>query len=279
MFRLPEKRHCGADARRLAAQARRRSGGHVTAEFDRLQQNVARQIEIDRTRLAVARHGEGLVQSIRNEIGPVDALGPFGDRAKDQFGIDLLAGAAKRRRRGAAPGKDHHRQRADKGFGHVGHEIGRAWPGRDQADRRFAGELRVRGRHAGCGLFMADQEMTDLRRVVEAVIDRQHVPAGNAVDRLHALGLQHLNDGAAGRHLLQQCRGCGSELRLWHGRGRTPLGTERRALRRVAACRRSAAGNPVLRHEPLSRWTPATKSRLADYPAILTLTDRRRKSV
>jgi hypothetical protein len=37
---------------------------------------------------------------------------------------------------------------------------------------------------------MADQEMTDLRRVVEAVIDRQHVPVGNAVDRLHTLGLE-----------------------------------------------------------------------------------------
>ena len=142
------------------------------------------------------------MQGIRNEIGAVDAVGPFGDRPKELIGVHLLACAAIRGAGRSAPGEDHHWQRADISFRHIGGEVGRPWSGRDEADGGFAGQLRVGGSHAGGGLLVADEEMTNLRRVVETVIDRQHVSPGYAIDRANALGFQDVDDCAASGHLV-----------------------------------------------------------------------------
>ena len=176
-FRLQQKRGGGADAFRLAAKPRARAGSHVVRELDILQQDVARQIQVDRAGFAVAGDRKGLAQHVRNEIRAIDAFGPFRHRAKHKLGIDFLAGAPKGRCGGAATGEYHHRQGADESLGDVGHQIGRTGPGGDEADRGLARQLRIGRRHACRRLFVTDEKMADLGRVVEAVIDRQHVAA------------------------------------------------------------------------------------------------------
>jgi len=98
---------------------------------------------------------------------------------------------------GAAPGEDHHRQGAHKGFGDIGREIGRARAGGDQADGGLSGELRIGRGHAGGRLLVPDEKVPNLRSVIEPVRDRQDVSARNAIDGAHAFRLEHLHDSVA----------------------------------------------------------------------------------
>ena len=59
------------------------------------------------------------------------------------------------------------------------------------------GELRVARRHVGGDLLVPHQDVADLGRVVERVVDAERVAAGNPEHRLDALGLEHVDDGAA----------------------------------------------------------------------------------
>ena len=191
----------GLQAPAVGARARQRAGGPVAAELHGLRQQVARQVHQHRPRLARARDDEGLAHGFHDQVGAVDTHRPFGDGPEQLLLRDLLAGTAVGVGHGRAAGEDDDGQRADEGFGDAGHQVGGARPCRDAAHAWLSGELRMAGGHAGRNLLVAHQDVADLGRVVQRVVDAQRVAAGHAEDEAHALGLQHLYDRAPGAHL------------------------------------------------------------------------------
>jgi hypothetical protein len=176
--------------------AGRRPDGDVGRGDDLGVEHVTGQVDVHRAGAPAARDRERTAQHVDDEVGPVDADRPLRDRREHAVGVDLLCGAALGVDCRAAAGQDDQRQAADVGLGHAGEQVRRAGPGGDQADAGLAGQLGVGGGHRRGGLLVADEHVADLRRVVERVVDRQHVAARQAEHVAHALGGKHVDDGA-----------------------------------------------------------------------------------
>ena len=167
---------------------------------------VAWDIDQHRPGPAAPSDRERLAQDVDDQVGSVDPNRPFRDRREDPVGRDLLRGAAVRVRRRAAPGDDDDRQAADVCLGNTREEVRAAGPRRDEAHPGLTCQLCVRGRHARRRLLVTNEDVRDLGRVVERVVDAQDVPAGKAEDEAHAFRLQEVDDRTTRLHGLPLVR-------------------------------------------------------------------------
>src|SRR5262249_48591075 len=76
------------------------------------------------------------------------------------------------------------------------HEVGRRGPGGDEADPRLARRPRIAFRRVPRRRLLAYEDVAQALEVVQDVVDRQHGPAGQAEDGVHALTLQTLEQHA-----------------------------------------------------------------------------------
>ena len=116
----------------------------------------------------------------------------LGRGARDADVVGLLEGvvADQVRRHLAREGDD--RDRVHERVLQRRHEVGRRRTRGDQADAGPAGRPGVAlGRVPG-GRLLADEDVAYALEVVQDVVDRQHGPAGQAEDEVHAFALQAL---------------------------------------------------------------------------------------
>ncbi len=165
---------------------------------------VARDVDQHRAGPPRAGDREGLPDDVGDEVGAVDAYRPLRDRGEHPLGGDLLRRPAMGGRGGASTGEHDDRQRADVGLGNPGEEIRAPGAGRDEADTRCAGELRLCGGHARRRVLVAHEDVPYLGRVVERVVDPEDMTSGQTEHGAHALGDERVDDRTARRHRLQR---------------------------------------------------------------------------
>ena len=104
--------------------------------------------------------------------------------------------------------------------------IGGAGAGCDKGNAAFAGGTGIAFGGMACALFMAHQDVADVRRREKRVIDGEYRTAGIAKERVYTLLTKRLDDDLGARHDtgLCRCRVSGARLGLCgsgHGGSRT----------------------------------------------------------
>ena len=121
-------------------------------------ENVAGEIEIDRTGLAEHRPLERVVHLLGNALEVVDPVGPLGARLHDRELVDLLKHLAPELPDRARAADRHHRCAVDQRVGDSGRQIDDAGAARRHADARLLQQAAVGLAHEGGGLLVADVE-------------------------------------------------------------------------------------------------------------------------
>jgi hypothetical protein len=91
-------------------------------------------------------------------------------------------------------GDDDHRDGVEQGVGDAGDRIGGTRAGGDEHHARLAGRASITLGRVGCGLFMPNKNMADLRLLEQRIVDRQHRAAGIAEHDLDAEVGQRLDE-------------------------------------------------------------------------------------
>ncbi len=180
----------------------RRARGHVPCRGDVGIEQVARDVDQHRPRPPATCDPECLADGVGDLLGAVDPYRPLGHRSEDAVGIDLLGRAPMRVEGGASPGDRNDRQRSDVGLGNTREEVRAARACGHEADPGLARQLRVRGRHARRRLLVSNEDVLDLGRVIERVVDGEDVAARQAEDEAHAFRTQDVDNRTTRLHRL-----------------------------------------------------------------------------
>ena len=154
-------------------------------------ENVAREIEIRRPRLAAHGVLEGVVHLLGNALEVVDPVGPLHAAAHDGDLVDLLEHLPAELEDRARAADGHHRAAVDQRIGHAGGEIDHAGAARRHAHAGLLQQPAVGLPHQGGGLLVAHVDRAD------AFLDaggfrQQHRPAHDEEQVLRAFLLQGL---------------------------------------------------------------------------------------
>ncbi len=166
------------------------------AVVDRFLLHVVGNRQQHRPGIAPEQRLRRLVQHLAEIVGAFDQLVIARDAGEQCALVDgaalarafLQAAAAEDVGRGLA-GDGQHRQPFGIGIGDAGDEVGRAGSGGGDAGRRSQRYPRITARHEGCALFVLHQHALQFR-IVEAVVDRQHMRTGHAENGVDAQALQ-----------------------------------------------------------------------------------------
>ncbi len=183
----------GAACGRLRVSGFQGSGHSTCGRVDLLEQHVARQIEIDRARLARHRAAERLVQELREALGVMRARRPFGAGLHHRQLVHVLE-------RAAAPGADRRaaaerddRDAVGPGVRDPGDQVGHGRPRGGHAHARAQAQARVGVRHHRRGLLVAhvDAAQAALQRLR---LDHEHRRAHDEEEHVDALALERLGE-------------------------------------------------------------------------------------
>ena len=207
----PRRRRRAVARRRRAARAAARDrpargstdGGldaRCVGDIRLLGEHVLGEREDDRPGPAGQRERERLGHVLGNPGRAVDLPRGLRDPAEHLRVVELLPGLAAAKRARHLPDEEDHRRRVLLRRVHADRRLRRAWPARDEADARPAGELPVRLGRVGRALLVAAGDQAD-RRVVERVEHGQVALAGEAEREVDAVQLELVDeDPAAGPH-------------------------------------------------------------------------------
>src|SRR5215469_8003653 len=148
-------------------------------------ENVARQIDVDRTRLSTGRDPEGLVDDLRNATRINYPLGPLGNRLEHPNLIHFLKRAHPRLRDRTGASKGDDRDRIEKCVAYSGNQIRRTRSGGREADSRLPADAAVSMCRHRRGLLVTHIDRSEALDTARGDVD--HRSAGQVEDRLHPL--------------------------------------------------------------------------------------------
>ena len=168
--------------------------------------HVLRDVDDDGARAPVLGDVEGLVQDTRQILDRADEVIMLRAMPGDADRVAFLEGVRADQMRRHLAGDADHRDRIHQGIGQRGDRIGRAGAGGDEHDARPSRRAGIAfGRVAGA-LLMADENVAQLRLMIEHVVDRQDGAARIAEQGIDAMILQgfdhHFRAGHYACHLV-----------------------------------------------------------------------------
>ena len=160
--------------------------------------HIFRQIDDDRARTAAAGDIKRFLDDARNILDVLDQEIVLGARTRDADEVRFLESVvADHRGRNLAREHDH-RRRVHVSVGDAGDGVGRAGARGDQHDAGASTHARIAFGHVGRALFVADEDVLDLR-VEQRVVSGQDGAAGIAEDYIDAFGDQALDNDLCSR--------------------------------------------------------------------------------
>ena len=151
--------------------------------------------DVDQHRTVSA--GGGNVERLGQRPGDVISVANqdvvLGDRHRHTGDVGLLEGVRADQAAAHLTGDRDHRNRVHLGVGQRGDEIRRARTRRGHHDADLAGDVGVATGGVPGALLVSDQDVAQLRRIEQRIVNGQHRAAGNAEDQLDAEFLQRLH--------------------------------------------------------------------------------------
>ena len=160
--------------------------------------NVFRDVDNDRTRLAVRSYIERLGDDLRNFISMLHKEAVLSDRTADTAHIRLLERIGADLRKRDLPGDAHKRDAVHVGGGKTRDGVGSPWAGSHKANARLSRRTRIAVGHMHASLFMPPQHKLE-RRVRQAVENVQDSPARISEEHFRARFGQRSNKGLCAR--------------------------------------------------------------------------------
>ncbi len=173
----------------------RRAAGPPSLAVDRLQREVAEH----RPPVRGQRQPERLVDRPGHPAGRVLGPRPLGDRCEQRHVVQLLQRALAPQVVGCPAAQHDQRRAVEPGAGHRADAVGDPGPGGDHGEPGRPGQPRGRlGREHG-GLLVPHVHQPQRRVGLDrAVVEREHVPAGQGEHRRHAVPLRDRHGVRAG---------------------------------------------------------------------------------
>jgi hypothetical protein len=165
-------------------------------------QHVLGQVDDHRTRPAVGRHVDGLVQDARQVLDRLDQIVVLGAGPGDAGGVGLLEGVVADQVGRYLPGQADQRDRVHQRVGQAGHRVGGPRPGGHQDGADPAGRTRIALGRVDRALLVAHQDVAQRILLEQRIVDRQHRAAGIAEDHVDALVQQGADHHGRSGHLL-----------------------------------------------------------------------------
>ena len=191
-----QQRHRLLDQGRITAHPRDLMGPFGKRDFlffNHPVEHIARQIDIDRTRLAAGGHAKGFIDDFRNATRVFDPLGHFGDRLEHADLIHLLERAHAVLGNGTRSTQSNDRNGVQIGIAHTGDQIRNARAGGGKAHSRLAQHPTIgMGRH-GSPLLVAhiDRVKSNLNAFGGHI---DHRSASDVENSIHALVFERFDN-------------------------------------------------------------------------------------
>src|SRR5579863_2171220 len=176
------------DARRCMRPARI----HHFAVVDAAIEDVAREVNVNRSGLSAGGDAKGLVDDLGNTAGVDDAFGPLGDRLEHRHLIHFLERAHPDLRQGAGAAEGDHGHRVEEGVADAGDEVGGTRAGGREAYARFAAYAAVGVGGHGSRLLVAKIDCAKAFDAAQGNV--HHRPAGQVKYGFYSLVLERIGD-------------------------------------------------------------------------------------
>ena len=170
-------------------------------KLPRFDQQVVRDDDADRTRLASTRQLKRHAHRVRDGVGTLHGEDLLGDRPQQRSVVQAvdLERAVMRPVGDIADDADDG-DAIEQGFAEVGERIGQAWPGHDAEDTGLAGGAGIAVGHGGGGELMRDEEVAEVLGL-EGIPQLIFLGAGDAVDAVGAFLDERLDERLGPAHL------------------------------------------------------------------------------
>ena len=160
--------------------------------------HVLGQIDHDRTGTSAAGDIKCFLDDARDVLDVLDQEIVLGARTRDADEVRFLKSVVADHRGRNLAGQHDHRGGIHVGVGDAGDGVGRAGAGGNEHDAGPSADARIALGHVSRALFVADEDVLDLR-VEESVVGRQDRAAGIAEDDIDAFGNQALDNDLCSR--------------------------------------------------------------------------------
>jgi len=171
----------------------------------RVLQHVFGQVDERRAGAAGGGDVERLTHHHRNVLRAHHQLVVLGDAARDADRVAFLERIGADRRRRNLAGDADHRNRVHICVAQRSHEVGRRGTAGDHRDARLAGDVRVTLGHVAGALFVAHENVADLR-LDERVVRRENAAAGQSEHHFDVLVLERADERlGSGEFLFHFC--------------------------------------------------------------------------
>ncbi len=155
--------------------------------------HVLGQIDDDRAGAPAAGDVKRFLDDARDVLDVLDEEIVLGARARDADEVRFLESVVADHRGRNLARQDDHRSGIHVGVDDSGDGVGGAGAGGDEHDAGASADAGIALGHVGRALFMADEDVLDLR-VEERVVGREDGAAGIAEDYIDAFGNEALDD-------------------------------------------------------------------------------------